>query len=96
MANISDNDRELIKKILEKYLPNLQYWVFGSRITGNAKPHSDLDIVIISLEKIDLLTLSTLREEFSLSNLSYKIDLVDWNRIDDEFRSVIKQNYEVL
>ena len=93
---VDTNDADTIKQILQTHLPNAKYWLFGSRIKGTAKPFSDLDIAIISSQPIPLETLSTLEEAFANSDLPYKIDLVDFQRISTEFQSLIKNNHVEL
>ena len=38
--------------ILEQYVPNAEVWVFGSRVSGTAREHSDLDLVVIDEQKL--------------------------------------------
>ena len=40
--------------------------------------------------------LALLDAELAESDLSYKVDLVDWSRIDESFKSIIRDCYEVL
>lgn len=39
---------------------------------------------------------SDLEEKFAESNLTFKVDLVDWNRITPEFQEKIKQEWKAL
>jgi len=36
------------------------------------------------------------KEAFSKSNLPYKIDLIDWSSIDDNFKEIIKRKYQSI
>ncbi len=85
-----------VQAILRTYVPNRTVWVFGSRITGATKPHSDLDLVILGSKKLPIETLSALNEAFATSNIPIRIDIVDWNRISEEFQKVIKQRHEEI
>jgi predicted nucleotidyltransferase len=93
---IKANERSLIKQILQTQLPNAEYRVFGSRIKNTARPYSDIDIALVSPEKISLATLSLLEEKFSESDLPYKVDLIDYQRISDSFRRIIDSDYQRL
>jgi predicted nucleotidyltransferase len=90
---LSNSDLAFIKSTLTENLPNATYYVFGSRAKGTAKPSSDLDTVIVSTEKIPLDLLSALNEIFSESNLLFKVDIIDWHRISDEFQKKIRSEW---
>jgi hypothetical protein len=46
----------------------------------------------MSTHHIPYETLGNLREEFSRSNLPYKVDVVDWATTNADFRKIILQN----
>ncbi len=81
----------IIKTILRQHLPlNAKVSVFGSRVTGKARKYSDLDLVInISGENVPVQTLSVLATEFEESDLPFKVDVVDWNKLSAEFQEII-------
>ena len=87
---------ELVKTILERRVPGCEVRAFGSRVSGGAKKHSDLDLAIVGAVKLDLGTLARLREDFAESDLPMRVDVLDWHGISDEFRAVIGRRYEVL
>lgn len=86
----------LVKTILNKYIPQAEVWVFGSRTTTQHHPYSDLDLLIRGSNPIPLSTLGLLMEEFADSDLPYKVDLVDWHRISQEFKDSIAEQLEPL
>ena len=46
---------------------------------------------------LDWRILAELKEAFQESELPFRVDLLDWNAISDEFRTVIeKSGYEVI
>lgn len=96
--NISDAHLKIIKTILNKYLPiHAIVWVFGSRAKGSARKYSDLDLLIDSNNKpLSSSLKGNLEDEFEESDLPYKVDIVDWNTITDEFRQMIKDERVVL
>ena len=63
----------------------------GSRITGHAKPFSDLDLVVMGDEPLDLRSLGHVRDAFDDSNLPFVVDIVEWASASDAFRRVIDQ-----
>lgn len=96
MIDLSEQNKALIKEILLEQLPNAKIYAFGSRVTGKSTKYSDLDIAVDATDKIDLTTLSTLHEAFSQTNLPFKVDIVDWHRISDEFKAHVRENHIIL
>ena len=96
MIDIEDQHREIVTQILQQFVPGVPVWVFGSRITGKAKPYSDLDLVIVAEQKIPQACYYQIQDAFEESALPYRVDVLDWHRISESFRQVIRSNYEVL
>lgn len=88
---VSDGEWQQVSAILQRYLPNNEIWAFGSRVKGNAKPFSDLDLAIISDTSLPLALLAEVAEAFSESDLPWKVDLVDWATTSERFRQVIAE-----
>ena len=86
----------LLKSILNKHIPNETIWLFGSRATPNVKPYSDIDLAIITNTPLSSGLLSRLETDLAESDLPYKVDLIDWSMIDNEFKSIIRNRYEIL
>ena len=82
--------RKLVWQILRANLPpEVKVWVFGSRATGRARRYSDLDLAIDAGRPLTLDETASLADAFSESDLSYRVDIVDWHAIDDRFRQII-------
>ena len=96
MINLEKDALDLLKNILKKYIPGYAVWLFGSRATHHTKPHSDIDLAIITDKPIDLSVMSELTLALSESDLPYKVDLVDWSTIDDSFKKIIEKNYTLI
>ncbi len=77
-------------------LPDFEVWAFGSRVTGTARPFSDLDIAVIGEAPLPLSLMSELNEAFSESDLPWKVDLVDWALTSPAFRKIIEARKVVL
>ena len=82
--------------ILSKYVPGYEIWAFGSRVNQKPKKHADLDLVIKTDSPLPVKTLAFLRDAFSESNLPFKVDVVDWSRINKEFQKIIENKFEIL
>ena len=86
-----------VLNILRAHVPEYEVWAFGSRVHGrNLKPFSDLDLVVITAEPLDLLRLADLKEAFTESDLPFKVDLLDWATVNDRFRRIIEKDHVVV
>lgn len=92
MIHMEQKHWEIVKEILNKYPYN--FYAFGSRVTGTEKRLSDLDICF--MDNISGNILAHIREDFEESNLPFTVDLVDWNRCDEVFRSRIKPDLVLI
>lgn len=98
MPNIDLNplDWGEVKRILHTYVSGYDVWVFGSRATWTAKAYSDLDLAVITDTPFTLATLAHLQAAFDESDLSIKVDLVDWAATSDVFKEVIRKTAVVV
>lgn len=92
MINIESRHRKILESILGKY--DYSFFLFGSRITAKAKKFSDIDLLYF--EDIPNEIILKLSEEFEESDLPYLVDLVDYNKCDDDFKKIIGHNYVCL
>lgn len=96
MINLDSDSLTLLKTILKEHLPTYEIWLFGSRATPHIKPHSDIDLAIITEKSLETGIMAGLILSLSESDLPYKVDLVDWSTIDDTFKNIIRKNYSVI
>jgi uncharacterized protein len=86
-----------VLNILRAHVPDHEVWAFGSRVHGrNLKPFSDLDLVIIATEPTDSLILMDLKDAFIESDLPFKVDILDWTTLKDNFRCIIEQEHVLV
>ena len=86
----------IVATILQTLIPNYQVWVFGSRTTATHKPFSDLDLCVRGVDPLELTQLVRLEEAFSESALPFKVDVVDWHRLEEGFQNVIRSHWVVF
>ena len=86
----------MVQTILRRNAPDREVWAFGSRVTGNAKPNSDLDLCIIGTSPLPYEISARLRQDFSDSDIPYTVDLVDWATCRASFRRIIEQDKVVV
>ncbi len=87
---------EIVRSLLEKHVPQYAVWAFGSRAKWTAKDYSDLDLAVITDKPLTLSVSSSLSDDFSESDLPWKVDLVDWETTSDSFRKIIAEDYVVV
>jgi type I restriction enzyme S subunit len=94
--HIRPGEWEIVRGLLDRHVPCREVWAFGSRAKGTAKPFSDLDLVILGIQPLTLSTLAELADDFSESDLPFKVDIVDWATTGERFRKVIEAERVVL
>ena len=82
----------IVRGVLQRHVPDRKVLAFGSRANWTAKEYSDLDLAILGDEPLFLDTTSALAEGLAESDLPFKVDLVDWARIDETFRDIIRRD----
>lgn len=79
--------------ILRHHLPGREVWAFGSRATGRARRHSDLDLAVLGETPLSFERSGALAEAFSDSDLPFRVDVVDWTRTSETFRQIIERDH---
>ncbi len=91
LIDISPDDWAIIRNILQKNVPQWNVWAFGSRAKWTAKEYSDLDLAIITDKPLPLKVSASLSNDFSESDLPWKVDVVDWATTSETFRKIIER-----
>jgi predicted nucleotidyltransferase len=89
--DIAPADLALLRSLLQQYLPDTAVWAHGSRVTKQAQSCSDLDLVVFSGAE-QRPQISLLKEAFEESNLPFRVDLLEWETLPDNFKERIKAN----
>ena len=90
-VDIRPDHLEIVQGILREHLPGgVKVWVFGSRADWTTKDSSDLDLALESKSKLDRKVLGALADAFEDSDLPYTVDIVDINRVSDDFRQIVE------
>lgn len=96
MINLAPEQLNIIQQILANYVPDYEVRAFGSRVSGNIHRFSDLDLVLVGEKPLELYRMAYLRDAFEESQLPFRIDLLDWNYISDNFKKIIEQKFIVI
>lgn len=83
-------------QIRDGLIQRFELWAFGSRAKGTAKEYSDLDLAVITECPLPIAVSASLNEDFSESDLPWKVDVVDWATTSDSFRKIIERDRVVL
>ena len=95
VIDIKPRDKQILVSLLVQYLPDTTVWAYGSRVTGHSRPWSDLDLVLFSrLEQKHRISL--LKEALDESNLSFRVDLFEWDTLPDSFKKIFSASSTVL
>lgn len=86
----------VVQGILRRHVPEYEVWAFGSRAKWTAKEYSDLDLAIVSDHPVPLKVIAALADDFSESSLPWKVDVVDWATVSDEFQKIIERDRVVV
>lgn len=87
----------IVRQILRQHIPDYEVRAFGSRVKGNAKPYSDLDLVVMTADRpLTLAEHADLADAFSESDLPWKVDIADWQQLTADFRQIIEEHYFTL
>lgn len=81
---------QFVIDILKKHLDNFTLYLFGSRSKKTAQQHSDIDLAIDTTCNENLVKKAKL--EIDNINTLYSIDIVNMNKIDNEFKEIILQS----
>ena len=94
--DIAPADWAIVRDLLQKHVPDREVWAFGSRAKRTAKMYSDLDLAVITDTPMSFEVSGALREDFSESDLPWRVDIVDWATTSEAFRRIIEQDKVVL
>lgn len=93
MIQLEEKHRQLIKEILLKEA-GIDFYVFGSRVKGDAARFSDLDLAYRDeLSKSSLLNIKTRLAE---SDLPFTVDIVNLNDCDKSFLELVEKDLQIL
>lgn len=96
LIDIRPEQWEIVRDILQRHVPQFEVWAFGSRAKRTAKPYSDLDLAVITDKPLSMDIGAALADDFSESDLPWKVDVVDWATTSESFRQIIERDKVVV
>ncbi len=96
--HLKPRHRRMLEEILRAYLPDVEVWAYGSRVSGHSHGGSDLDLVQCSanLEQFPIGKLVDLEEALRESTIPFLVEARDWARLHESFHCEIERDYVVL
>ena len=96
LLDIRPDHLQIVQAILQKHVPQYAVWAFGSRAKWTAKDYSDLDLCVVANKPLSFSLLGAIAEDFSDSDLPWKVDVVDWATTSEGFRKIIERDKVVV
>ncbi len=89
---LKENMRDFFARYVKEKFPGAKVYLFGSRIDDNAKG-GDIDILIISNEKLSFMDISQMRIRFYKMFGEQKVDIVNFAyNEEDPFKNIALNN----
>jgi len=95
MNNVLDKLNKIIKLIKDDLKPK-KIILFGSRAKGEEHKGSDIDLCVIGAEDFGKSKVRKLKEKIDEVSGLYSVDLIFYEKIDDEFKNLIIKNGKVI
>ncbi len=87
---IKDRYKNKIKNIISKYIEEKdRVFIFGSSVRNDK--YNDIDVGILASENRNI-KIYLINEELENSTIPYKIDVIDFNKVEDDFKNEIFKN----
>ncbi len=77
---------EQIKSIISNHLTNGKIFIYGSSVSENN--FNDIDVGIME-SSIDERTVYVIKNELEESNLPYKFDIINFDKVDNKFKNKV-------
>lgn len=82
-----------ISRVLENHAPGRPVFLFGSRVTGLARPDSDLDLAIGGEPALSFTDRGALRDALDEAGLAFNVDIIDLHDAHGIFRKRIESEW---
>ena len=79
----------LIRANVRAVTPGARIFLYGSRVKGNHRPGSDLDVAVLAEQALSLRELGEINAAFEESDLPFVVDVHDYRRFSTQFKSII-------
>lgn len=92
IKGLTQSEEQIVKSILEPYMNKYKFYFYGSRVKGNFRPMSDLDILVKGNSAIEISEIENLKTEFDNSRLPFVVNFSDFHSMDKDFYKIIEDD----
>lgn len=92
IKGVTPDEYCVILDILAPWYKKYDFYFYGSRVKGDYRPLSDLDIMIKGSCEADFDDIDMLKSAFDNSNLPYIVNFADYYRLSGDFYNLIKND----
>ncbi|HSC25312.1 MAG TPA: nucleotidyltransferase domain-containing protein [Candidatus Babeliales bacterium] len=89
MNNFTQQYKNIIIPIIEKYAPSAKIILYGSRARMDFREGSDIDIALDMGHKLDTLIISNIVGDLEESNIPILFDIVDFRSVSESMQKEI-------
>jgi predicted nucleotidyltransferase len=93
--DITAAHQKMLLEYLRRFIPGVEVWAYGSRVTGAARMNSDLDLVAFATVA-QRAAVDELKDALAESNLPFLVDLHIWDDLPGKFHDNIRKAYVVV
>ncbi len=87
--NFTEEYKNIIVPIIEKYAPDAKIILYGSRARGDYREGSDIDVALDMRHKIENRIMSNIIGDLEESNLPINFDIVDFRAVSEKMQQKI-------
>ena len=96
MIAISPFEMEVVLDVVKRHVPECDVLAFGSRYKWSNNDSSDLDLALVSHGKIEFSVIENIKYDFMESDLTFRVDVLDYYAISENFRKIIDRGNEII
>ena len=86
----------ILYRIIKKHIPDCDVLAFGSRYKWTNEETSDLDLAVVGETKVGYRVIDEIKYDFMESDLSFRVDVLDYHSISESFRRIIDAGNEKI
>lgn len=92
VKGVTEAEETIIKNIIAPLSETYDFYYYGSRVKGNFRQLSDLDLMIKGEKEAPSNIISKLKNDFDSSFLPYVVNIADFYTLNENFYNIIKDD----
>ena len=86
MIDLDVKTQRQVRRILDRYLPETEVRLVGSRARKGAKRQADIDLLVMRSKPLLPRERALLNTAFEESDIPFKVDVIEWELLTATFR----------